>query len=109
MSSIVKDKYKFEYQSGITQFKWLVSEEDYQNQLKPLLDEMYEQKNLPKKKQNYLIMNEIKQNILGLIGELDPVYEIFREGDTYHQAIETGKISPRFIGDGFHNVKITKV
>lgn len=110
MSFMKVEEYLFEYENGMRQYKYLISFEDYKEKIRPLLDQIAEEKEQPEKRQDHDKLRRLDRELRSFIGGIDVFYQLIVEGGRSHEAIIGGGIlPPLFIGGKECFVKITKL
>lgn len=111
MKDLIKETFKVTYvKEGMNQTKNLISQEDYEEKVKPILKEIQEleskQSEYNKKNKKY---QELEKEIRTLKGKLKPLGEWFTSRSPLGKALENGGllILPSQQG-GTHKVEFTK-
>lgn len=103
---IIKSIHEFEYSNGVKQKKYLISAEDWHNRVKPILEAIADEKELPEKRQSRSKLKKLNTGLNNLIGDIDTFYELIVEGGRYARALQTDILPPFFDGDIERPVKI---
>jgi hypothetical protein len=107
---IIQGVYELEYPNGVRQVKHLISAENWHTQVKPILNSISDEKELPEKQQNRDLLKKLNNQLKELIGDIDVFYELIVEGGRHHSAVvRSGILPPFFNGDIERTVKIKEL
>ena len=102
--------YEFDYLNGVKQKKHLVSLFNYNTYIRPLLDSISEEKELSAKDQDKQKLTIMNQELRGIIGDIDPFYELIVETGRFHKAIlNGGTLGPLWISGKDMKVNIKQI
>lgn len=99
MGSKIVGVYDFLYGNGFRQRKYLISLVDYR-EVRVLLDEISEERDKGEKRWDVVVLAELEVRLRGLIGDIDPFYDLIVETGRFHDAIVNGGVLPAFFNGG---------
>jgi hypothetical protein len=109
MSNLIREVYNFTYPNGFKQLKYVITTEDYNYIIRPLLDIIENEKDKIKKERDYKLISEVSALLREYVGNIDINYELITDSGRYYKAITHGFLPPAYSGDIPHKVLTNKL
>lgn len=95
--NLIREVFEFEYSNGFKQLKYIIAQDDYINIIKPLLQ------NLSNDKDNS------RTKLIELVGDIDIYNQLIPTKATYYNTVVSGFIQPQLKGNIIHVIKTVKI